>query len=139
MEYTLLNDPNKSDSFQKISTIKIEQINKDTLSFLIKSKEQKTDQAYLLGGLIERGFDEIDATEILNQIPSYVEKEIKKASEHKLMGTLLFISGLSVKFLPLSKESNLAIIILANVTMLLGILRYIHGFMNKKRFSKIEF
>ncbi len=139
MEYTLLNDPNKSDSFQKISTIKIEQINKDALSFLIKSKEQKADQSYLLGGLIERGFDEIDSTEILNQIPSYVEKEIKKASEHKLMGTLLFISGLSVKFLPLSKESNLAIIILANVTMLLGVLRYIHGSLNKKRFNKIQY
>lgn len=117
--------------------IPLSQLPKDTLAFILEQKEKGQPSIYIIGGLLERGYEEEAAVQLLNELPSYIQNKIKDMSNFILTGVLLFTAGFSIKMLPLSKESHLAIIILANVLLGVGIIRFFHGFLNKKRFTLI--
>ena len=110
---------------------------KELLYFILEKKEKGASDAYVIGGLFERGIEEETAIELLKELPSYVKSCIKEMRSMMLQGFLLLISGLAIRVLPLSKESHLAIIILANVMIGFGIIRIFHSQMNKKKMEKI--
>ncbi len=121
-----------------IIDIDLNKIAPDSLQFVLKEKENNRSDGYLIGGLIERGFEYDEAEAILKQLPDFIDIQLSKSNHHLLMGILFAASGLSIKVLPLSGQSGLAITILANSLILLGLLRIIHGYVNKKRFEKIQ-
>jgi len=110
---------------------------KDLLHFILENKEKGASDAYVIGGLFERGIEEETAIELLKELPSYVKSCIKEMRSMMLQGFLLLISGLAIRVLPLSKESHLAIIIIANVMIGFGIIRIFHSQMNKKKMETI--
>ena len=96
--------------------ILITKIAADSLQFILKEKANNKSDGYLIGGLIERGFEYNEAEALLEQLPDYIDEELAKANNHLLMGILFIAIGFSVKVLPLSGQSGLAISILANAT-----------------------
>ena len=118
--------------------IDISKIAPDSLQFVLKEKGNNRSDGYLIGGLIERGFEYDEAETLLKQLPDFIDVQLAKSNNHLLMGILFTASGLSIKELPLAGQSGLAITILANSLMILGLIRMIHGYLNKKRFEKIQ-
>ena len=133
----LLPDNDKANLYQAPDFINLNQLPKDTLAFILEQKEKGQPDIYIIGGLLERNYDEDTATQLVNEIPSYIQKRLKEMSQLILSSVLFFTAGLSIKMLPLSKESHLAIIILADVFMGGGVIGIFHGYLNKKRFSKM--
>lgn len=125
-------------SLSIIPHLTLSQLPKDNLAYILEQKEKGQPTIYIIGGLLERGYEEEIAVQLLNELQSYIQIKIKEMGNFILTGVLLFTAGLSIKMLPLSKESHLAIIILANVLLGLGIIRFFHGFLNKKRFTLIN-
>jgi hypothetical protein len=120
------------------TTLPLSQLSKDSLAYILEQKEKGEPSIYIIGGLLERGYEEETAVQLLKELPSFIQNKIKEMSNFILTGVLLFTAGFSIKMLPLSKESHLAIIILANVLLGIGIIRFFHGFLNKKRFTIIN-
>lgn len=133
--------PNSSDNSLPLSLITpltLSQLPKDTLAYILEQKEKGQPSIYIIGGLIERGYEEEVAMQLLKELPPFIQNKIKEMGNFILTGVLLLTAGLSIKMLPLSKESHLAIIILANVLLGVGIIRFFHGYLNKKRFHLIN-
>ena len=118
--------------------LSLSQLPKDTLAYILEQKEKGQPSIYIIGGLLERGYEEETAVQLMSELPSYIQNKIKEMGNFILTGVLLFTAGLSIKMLPLSKESHLAIIILANVLLGVGLIRFFHGILNKKRFTLIN-
>jgi hypothetical protein len=118
-------------------SISIEHQNKDILHFIQTSKLNNENDFYILGGLLERGIEENDALSLIDQIPKFIENNNKKNNEILLYGIAMLVSGIAINTLPLSKEKHIAVIVLANAILILGILRTFHGFLNKRKFEKI--
>ncbi len=119
------------------TSIKIFSLDKDSLHFITDQKEKNKTNDIILEGLIERGFDETNATEILNQLPLYLEVNSKKMAGILLTGVLLLVSGMAINVLPLSRGSQSAIVIIAYCLMIVGVIRILHGYFNKKRFDNM--
>jgi hypothetical protein len=139
LEKRKINPTNSENSmpFFLTTLISLSQLPKDTLAYILEQKEKGQPSIFIIGGLLERGYEEETAVQLMNELPNYIQNKIKETSNFILTGILLFTAGISIKMLPLSKESHLAIIILANVLLGLGTIRLFHGFLNKKRFTII--
>lgn len=139
LEKRKINPTNSENSIPFLLTtlISLSQLPKDTLAYILEQKEKGQPSIFIIGGLLERGYEEETAVQLMNELPNYIQNKIKETSNFILTGILLFTAGISIKMLPLSKESHLAIIILANVLLGLGTIRLFHGFLNKKRFTII--
>lgn len=118
--------------------ISITSIAADSLQFILKEKANNKSDGYLIGGLLERGFEYEEAEALLEQLPQYIEEQFAKANNHLLTGILFVAIGFSVNVLPLSGQSGLALSILANATLIAGVLRIIHGYQNKRRFNVLK-
>ena len=118
-------------------SIKIFSLDKDSLHFITDQKEKNKTNDIILEGLIERGFDETNAKDIINQLPLYLEANSKKMAGIVLTGVLLLVSGLAINVLPLSRGNQSAIVIIAYCLMIVGAIRIFHGYFNKKRFDKM--
>ena len=112
-------------------------IDKDNLHFILEQKEKNKSNEIILEGLIQRGFEETNANEIINQLPLYLEEKSKKMASVLLTGVLLLVSGLAINVLPLSRGSQSVIVIIAYCLMIVGVIRILHGYLNKKRFDKM--
>lgn len=112
--------------------------NASVFSHILENNEKGMDDSFIVGGLLERGLNEEEAQSMMNQFPVYIESRIQKSSGQILTGVVLFVSGLSISFLPLSHETQKAIYILAYTLVITGVLRLFHGYTNKRRFLKIK-
>jgi len=133
-------DLSKSDNNQEqksYTIINFNHIEKHIIQYISEQKLKNESDAYILGGLLERGIEENTAVDIINSFPKYLEERKNKMSQTILTGTLQFVSGLAIIELPLRKESQLAVIIIGYSLLILGAFRIFHGMMNKKKITKM--
>jgi hypothetical protein len=119
------------------SSINIHKIERHLLQYILEKKEQHHSDAYITGGLLERGLDEDSANEIIKQIPEYISNRKNKMNQLILTGTLQLVSGIAINVLPLSREKYLAVIIISYCLIIFGTGRILHGYLNKRRFAKM--
>jgi hypothetical protein len=105
-------------------------------SYALEQKENGKADLDIIAGIMETGIEESIARDIVSSIETNATSGIKKSEMEKLIGSLIFICGLSVIFLPLSPFSNRLIYILAWCAILFGALKYIKGLYYKKRYKK---
>lgn len=132
-------DLSKSEKNQEqngFTKINFNQIEKHIIHYISEQKLKNESDAFVIGGLLERGIEENLAIDILYSFPLYLEERKNKMSQTILTGTLQFVSGLAIIELPLSKESQLAVIIIGYSLLILGAVRIFHGIMNKKKIKK---
>lgn len=133
-------DLSKSDNNQEqksYTTINFNHIEKHIIQYISEQKLKYESDAYILGGLLERGIEENMAVEIINSFPKYLEERKNKMSQTILTGTLQLVSGIAIIELPLRKETQLAVIIIGYSLLILGSFRIFHGIMNKKKIKKM--
>ena len=133
-------DLSNSDEFQEQQnylSINFNHIEKHIIQYISDQKLKNESDAYILGGLLERGIEENTAVDIINSFPKYLEERKNKMSQTILTGTLQLFSGLAIIELPLRKETQLAVIVIGYSLFILGSFRIFHGFMNKKKFNKM--
>lgn len=135
---SLMSETAISYEIEEKSNIDITNLSSGILHYIVDQKEINMPNAYITGGLIERGLTDEEANEVIKQIPDYAEFIIQKSSGHILTGTTLLVSGLSISFLPLSHETHQAIYIIAYTMAFIGALKLFHGITNKQRFRKIK-
>ena len=122
---------------QNYSTIDFHHIEKHIIQYICDQKLKNESEAYILGGLLERGIEENMAVDIINSFPKYLEERKNKMSQTILTGTLQLVSGIAIIELPLRKETQLAVIIIGYSLLILGLFRIFHGMMNKKKITKM--
>ena len=122
---------------QSKTTINFKNVEKHIIQYISDQKLKNESDAYLLGGLLERGVEENTAVDIINSFPVYLEEQKNKMSQTILTGTLQFVSGLAIIELPLRKETQLAVIIIGYSLLILGSFRIFHGFLNKRKINKM--
>jgi hypothetical protein len=119
------------------ATVNFKQVEKHIIQYISEQKLNNESDAYILGGLLERGIEETTAVDIINSFPKYLEERKNNMSQIILTSTLQMASGLAIIELPLRKETQLAVIILGYSLLILGSFRIFHGFMNKKKINKM--
>ena len=119
------------------SIINFKHIEKHIIQYISDQKLKNESNAYILGGLLERGIEENTAVDIINSFHFYLEERKNKMSQTILTGTLQLVSGLAIIELPLRKETQLAVIIIGYSLLILGAFRIFHGFMNKLKINKM--
>lgn len=119
------------------ATLNFNHVEKHIIQYISEQKLKNESDAYILGGLLERGIEENTAFEIINSFPKYLEERKNKMSQTVLTGTLQFVSGIAIIELPLRKDTQLAVIIIGYSLLVLGAFRIFHGLMNKKKISKM--
>ena len=133
-------DLHKSDENQEyqIKTVfNFNHVDKHIIHYISEQKIKRESDAYILGGLLERGIEETTAVEIINSFPIYLEQRKNKMSQTILTGILQLVSGLAIIELPLRKETQLAVIIIGYSLFILGSFRIFHGLINKKKIDKM--
>jgi hypothetical protein len=128
-------DDNKEQHIQ--TTVNFKHVEKHIIQYISEQKLNNESDAYILGGLLERGIEENTAVDIINSFPIYLAERKNKMSQTMLTGTLQLVSGLAIIELPLRKETQLAVIILGYSLFILGSFRIFHGFINKKKINKM--
>jgi len=128
-------DDNKQQHIQ--TTVNFKHVEKHIIQYISDQKLKNESDAYILGGLLERGIEETIAVDIINSFPIYLAERKNKMSQTILTGTLQLVSGLAIIELPLRKETQLAVIIIGYSLFILGSFRIFHGFMNKKKINKM--
>ena len=134
-------DLTKSDDNQQEpnhSSINFKFVEKHIIQYITEQKIKQESDAYILGGLLERGIEENTANEIINSFPLYIEERKSKMSQTILTGTLQLVSGIAIIELPLRKETQLAVIIIGYSLLILGSFRIFHGIMNKKKIKRMR-
>jgi hypothetical protein len=119
------------------TTINFKHIEKHIIQYITEQKIKHESDAYILGGLLERGIEETTAVDIIKSFPVYLEERKNKMSQTILTGTLQMASGLAIIELPLRKETQLAVIIIGYSLLILGSFRIFHGIMNKKKINNM--
>jgi len=128
-------DDNKEQHIHR--TVNFKHVEKHIIQYISDQKLKNESDAYILGGLLERGVEENTAVDIINSFPIYLAERKNKMSQTILTGTLQLVSGLAIIELPLRKETQLAVIIIGYSLFILGSFRIFHGFMNKKKINKM--
>ena len=128
-------DDNKQQHIQ--TTVNFKHVEKHIIQYISDQKLKNESDAYILGGLLERGVEETIAVDIINSFPTYLAERKNKMSQIILSGTLQLVSGLAIIELPLRKETQLAVIIIGYSLFILGSFRIFHGFINKKKINKM--
>ncbi len=119
------------------TVINFKQVEKHIIQYISEQKLKNESDAYILGGLLERGIEENTAVDIIKSFPVYLEEQKNNMSQTILTGTLQFVSGLAIIELPLRKDTQLAVIIIGYSLIILGSFRIFHGFLNKKKINKM--
>jgi len=130
----------KSDDYKEQhihTTVNFKYVEKHIIQYISDQKLKNESDAYILGGLLERGIEENTAVDIINSFPIYLVERKNKMSQTILTGTLQFVSGLAIIELPLKTETQLAVIIIGYSLLILGSFRIFHGFLNKKKINKM--
>lgn len=117
--------------------IDFNRIEKHILHYLFQQKEKGESDAFITGGLLERGLEEEFITLLIKQFPNYIAERKNKMSQMILTGTLQLVSGIAIIELPLNKQSQLAIYIIAYSLIMLGAFRILHGYFNRRKLLKI--
>ena len=121
---------------------KVEQFNfyllpKHIIQFITDSKSNQKSNDFILNGLLERGIDENMAYIILGKMYSYFEEMSQKNADLIFSGLPMLVAGIAINVLPISKNQHLAIIVIAYCLMVIGIVRMLHGYSNKRRYERL--
>ncbi len=133
----LIPEINKPEIETTYASVNIHKIERHLLQYILEQKEHHHSDAYITGGLLERGIEEVIANEIIEQIPEYISDRKNKMNQLILTGTLQLVSGIAINVLPLSREKYLAIIIISYCLIIFGTGSILHGYLNKRRFAKM--
>lgn len=113
-------------------------VDKHILQYITEQKIKGESDAFITGGLLERGLEEESINLLLQQFPNYVNSRKEKMNRMMMTSTLQWVSGIALLQLPLNRENHLAIIIIAYALLLLGILRFQHGFAGRRKLNVVE-
>jgi hypothetical protein len=120
----------------------IEQFNfyllpKHIIQFVTDSKSNQKSNSFILNGLIERGIEENMAYLILGKMNNYFEEMSQKNGELIFSGLPMLVAGIAINVLPISKNQHLAIIVIAYCLIVIGVVRMLHGYSNKRRYERL--
>lgn len=118
-------------------TIDFNNVEKHIIQYIITQKKLGESDAFITGGLLERGLDEANIEMLLAQFPEYIKARKHKMAQMILTGILQLVTGLAIKSLPLNKQSNLVLLILAYALIILGAIRITHGYFNKRKLDMV--
>ena len=88
--------------------------------------------------LLEQGFPKKEISETITALPVFFQEDIQQKTNQLLTGTVLFISGVAILFLPISIETHRVLIILAYCAIITGFFRWMHALFYKKRFMRLK-
>jgi hypothetical protein len=122
---------------QKVIDHIVDTMPKDSYQFVVTSVLNKSDNHFILGGLLERGMDELLAMTLINNLGIHFKEKISKYETGISTGLLAFVSGIAIKSLPSSNGSNLVMTTLGNIFFIGGIARMAHCFSGKRKYKKL--
>ena len=122
---------------QKIDQFNFYLLPKHIIQFITDSKSTKKNNNFILNGLLERGIDENMAYIILGKMNDYFEEMSKKNADLIFSGLPMLVAGIAINVLPISKNQHLAIIVIAYCLMVVGVVRMLHGYSNKRRYERM--
>jgi uncharacterized membrane protein HdeD (DUF308 family) len=74
---------------------------------------------------------------ILGKMHYYFEVMSKKNEDLIFSGLPMLVAGIAINVLPISKNQHLAIIVIAYCLMVIGVVRMLHGYSNKRRYERL--
>jgi len=121
---------------------RIEQFNfnllpKHIIQFITDSKSNQKSNSFILNGLTERGIEENTGYIILGKMHDYFDEMSQKNADLIFSGLPMFVGGIAINVLPISKNQHLAIIVIAYCLMVIGVVRMLHGYSNKRRYQRL--
>jgi hypothetical protein len=122
---------------KKIDKFNFNHLPKHIIQFITDSKSNQKSNGFVLNGLIERGIEENMAYIVLGKMPYYFEIMSKKNEDLIFSGLPMLVAGIAINVLPISKNQHLAIIVIAYCLMVVGIVRMLHGYSNKRRYERL--
>ncbi len=132
-------DPFVSNSPEGINADdRIKHVPKEIWQYVMEQKEMESGNESILANLAERGIHEEEAGYIISHFSSHVDGLLHKAANTILTGTLLFVSGLAISFLPLKPGGHQPFIILSYSLMIVGALRIVNGLFYKNKYKKLQ-
>jgi len=124
-----------SEHQKKIDQFNFNLLPKHIIQFITESKSTQKSNSFLLNGLLERGIEENMAYIILGKMHNYFEIMSKKNEDLIFSGLPMLVAGIAINVLPISKNQHLAIIVIAYCLMVVGVVRMLHGYSNKRRYQ----
>jgi multidrug transporter EmrE-like cation transporter len=106
-------------------------------TYAFEQKEEGKSDLEIVNGLIERSMEEQYALLLVSGIELKAIQSLKNADAAKLTGSLIFISGIAITFLPLSMTTNRLTYIIAYCAILFGAGRFIKALYYQSKFRKI--
>ena len=122
---------------KKIDQFNFNLLPKHIIQFITDSKSNQKSNSFLFNGLIERGIEENMAYIVLGKMPYYFEIMSKKNEDLIFSGLPILVAGIAINVLPISKNQHLAIIVIAYCLMVVGVVRMLHGYSNKRRYERM--
>ena len=122
---------------KKIDQFNFNLLPKHIIQFITESKSNQKSNDFILNGLIERGIEENMAYLILGKMHNYFEVMSQKNADLIFSGLPMLVAGIAINVLPISKNQHLAIIVIAYCLMVVGIIRMLHGYSNKRRYDRL--
>jgi len=126
-----------SEHQQKIEQFNFNLLPKHIIQFITDSKSNQKRNDFILNGLLERGIEENMAYVILGKMNNYFEEMSKKNEDLIFSGLPMLVAGIAINVLPISKNQHLAIIVIAYCLMVIGVVRMLHGYSNKRRYERM--
>jgi hypothetical protein len=126
-----------SEHQKKIDQFNFNLLPKHIIQFITDSKSKQKDNGFILNGLLARGIEENIAYLILGKMHVYFEEMSRKNTDLIFSGLPMLVAGIAINVLPISKNQHLAIIVIAYCLMVIGVVRMLHGYSNKRRYERM--
>ena len=126
-----------SEHKKKIDQFNFNLLPKHIIQFITDSKSIQKNNNFILNGLLERGIEENMAYIVLGKMHVYFEEMSKKNEDLIFSGLPMLVAGIAINVLPISKNQHLAIIVIAYCLMVIGVVRMLHGYSNKRRYERM--
>ena len=114
-----------------------EKFRSSDIAYAFDLKEEMRNDDEILSALQETGLEQAIAQDLVDRLRVMAKQQLKNAEIVRLTGSLVFISGIAVRLLPLPFDANKLIYIFAWCAILFGMGRLIKGIFNVSRFKKI--
>ena len=119
------------------TNITLSNIPSDAWFFLLDQTEKNTPLEQIQKGMLERGIDNDNTTQLLKELPDFIKEKMEDISTQFSVGIFFSIAGLALNLLPISYDKNRPFIIVAYSLMGIGILKIIRMGLQKIKFIKI--
>jgi hypothetical protein len=122
---------------KKIDQFNFNLLPKHIIQFITDSKSNQKSNSFILNGLTERGIEENTGYIILGKMYDYFDEMSQKNADLIFSGLPMLVGGIAINVLPISKNQHLAIIVIAYCLIVVGVVRMLHGYSNKRRYERM--